>query len=50
MDVTTEPGKKYIIKRTHEGKPPYTVAIKLLKGAFKVIGLDWIVTTDGYLD
>ena len=43
MEVTREPAKKYIMMRTQEGKAPYTVAIKLLKGAPKLIDLDWIV-------
>ena len=33
VDVATAPAKRHIRKMTQEGKPPYTVAIKLLKGA-----------------
>ena len=33
MDVATAPTKKYTARQTRDGKPPYTVAIKLLKGA-----------------
>ena len=33
MEVTMAPAKKYIARQTRNGKPPYTVAIKLLKGA-----------------
>ena len=32
VDVATAPAKKYVMMRTQEGKSPYTVAIKLLKG------------------
>ena len=37
VDVATPPGKKYIMMRMQEGKAPYTLAIKLLKGDCKVI-------------
>ena len=33
MDVDTELAKRHIERMTREGKPPYTVAIKILKGA-----------------
>ena len=33
MDVNTKLAKRHIEKMTHEGKAPYTVAIKILKGA-----------------
>ena len=33
MDVATAPAKRYIATQTRDGKPPYSVAIKLLKGA-----------------
>ena len=33
MDVAMAPAKRYIATQTRDGKPPYTVAIKLLKGA-----------------
>ena len=33
MDVATEPAMRYIARQTRDGMPPYTVAIKLLKGA-----------------
>ena len=33
MDVDTELAKRHIKRMTQEGKPPYTVAIKILKGA-----------------
>ena len=33
VDVNTELAKRHIEKMTHEGKAPYTVAIKILKGA-----------------
>ena len=32
MDVATAPAKRYIVRQTRDGKSPYTVAIKLLKG------------------
>ena len=32
MDVATAPAKRHIDKMTREGKPSYTVAVKLLKG------------------
>ena len=32
MDVATAPAKKYMAMQMQEGKSPYTVAIKLLKG------------------
>ena len=32
MDVATAPAKKYAAMQSQEGKSPYTVAIKLLKG------------------
>ena len=35
VDVATAPAKRYVIMRTQEGKSPYTVAIKLLKGIVK---------------
>ena len=34
MDVATVPAKRHIDNMTREGKPPYTVAVKLLKGVF----------------
>ena len=34
MDVATAPAKKYIAMQILEGKSPYTVAIKLLKGTY----------------
>ena len=36
MDVATAPAKKYIAMQSQEGKSPYTVAIKLLKGGVLV--------------
>ena len=33
MEVATGPAKKYIVTGAQEGKSPYTVAIKLLKGS-----------------
>lgn len=33
MDVSTELAKRHIQRMTLEGKAPYTVAIKILKGA-----------------
>ena len=38
MDVATAPAKKYIDNMTREGKPPYAVAIKLLKGVLILYG------------
>lgn len=32
-DVSTAPGKRHMDKMAQEGRSPYTVAIKLLKGA-----------------
>ena len=32
MDVSTAPAKRYIASQIRNEKPPYTVAIKLLKG------------------
>ena len=36
MDVSTAPVQKHMDKMTQEGKNPYTVAIKLLKGGATV--------------
>ena len=33
VDVAAAPAKVYIARQTRSGKQPYTVAIKLLKGA-----------------
>ena len=35
VDVAVAPATSYIAKRIREGKPPYRVAIKLLKGAYR---------------
>ena len=32
VGVATAPAKRHLRKMTQEGKPPYTVAIKILKG------------------
>ena len=32
VDIAMTPAKVYIARQTLNGKPPYTVAIKLLKG------------------
>ena len=34
MGIATVSAKRHSIKMTGEGKPPYTVAIKLLKGTY----------------
>ena len=40
MEVTMAPAKGYIARQTRNGKPPYTVAIKLLKGAQHIEYID----------
>ena len=37
MGVATAPAKRHIMNMTQEGKPPYTVAVKLLKGTMLCI-------------
>ena len=37
VDIAMAPAKIYIARQTLNGKPPYTVAIKLLKGVQYII-------------
>ena len=43
MDVATAPAKKFITRQTKGGKSPYTVAIKLLKGAQHIDYIDCLM-------
>ena len=45
VDVATAPAKRYIARQTSRGKPPDTVAIKLLKGAqFNEYAIVWTMS------